>query len=106
LIPLEAGLLFNLPLQDSPLNLYGGGGIGYAIIPEADDVDLDDEICFYAVAGVEFSLSDSASLFAEAQYRVLEVDGAEVDDYGEVDLDDEKVDFSGFGINAGLLFRF
>ncbi|MBP7009579.1 MAG: outer membrane beta-barrel protein [Kiritimatiellae bacterium] len=36
LIPLEAGLLFNLPLQDSPLNLYGGGGIGYAIIPEAD----------------------------------------------------------------------
>lgn len=106
LIPLEAGLVFNLPLgDDAPIALYGGGGIGYAIIPEADDVDLDDSFCFYGVAGAEFSLGGSASLFAEAQYRVLEVDGAEVD--GEdFDLDDEEVEFSGLGINAGLLFRF
>lgn len=106
LIPLEAGLVFNLPLgDDAPITLYGGGGIGYAIIPEADDVDLDDSFCFYGVAGAEFGLGESASLFAEAQYRVLEVDGAEVD--GEdVDLGDEEVEFSGIGINAGLLFRF
>ncbi|HQM24113.1 MAG TPA: hypothetical protein PK572_10875, partial [Kiritimatiellia bacterium] len=35
IIPLEAGLIFNLPLgEDVPLTLYGGGGGGYAIIPE------------------------------------------------------------------------
>ncbi len=106
LIPLEAGLLFNLPLgEDVPITLYGGGGGGYAIIPECDDIDLDDEFCFYGVAGAEFGLGDAASLFVEAQYRVLEVDGAETDDEDEIEFD-EEVEFSGLGINAGLLFRF
>ncbi len=106
LIPLEGGLVFNLPLgEDVPLTLYGGGGGGYAIIPECDDIDLDDTFCFYGVGGVEFAMGEAASLFVEGQYRVLEVDGAETDDGGEVDFDDE-VEFTGFGINAGLLFKF
>ncbi len=104
-IPLEAGLTLNLPLgEEIPLTLYGGGGAGYAIIPECDDVDLDDSFCFYGVGGIEFALGEAASLFAEAQYRFLEVDGAEEED-ADIEFA-EDLTFSGFGVNAGLLFRF
>lgn len=47
-------------------------------------------------------MGDALSLFAEAQYRFLEVDGAEVN--GE-DIK-EKVKFTGFGVNVGLMLRF
>ena len=104
-IPLEAGLLLNLPLgNDIPISLYGGGGGGYAIIPEADDVDLDDSFCFYGMGGVELGLGEGASLFVEAQYRILEVEGAEEDG---VDVDfDENLEFTGLSLNAGLMLRF
>ena len=102
-IPLEAGLVLNFPLgTEVPITIYGGGGVGYAIIPEADDIDFDDDFTFYGVAGAEFALGDALSLFAEAQYRFLEVDGAEVN--GEAIK--EKVKFTGFGVNVGLMLRF
>lgn len=105
LIPIEGDILLNFPLGDDvPVTIYGGGGGGYAIIPEADDIDLDDSFTLFAVGGIELNLGDSAALFAEVQYRFLEVDGAESDDI-EVDFD-EEVDFGGLGGNAGLLFRF
>ena len=103
-IPIEAALVFNLPLQDTPLTIYGGGGAGYAIIPEADDIDYDDSFCYFALGGVEIALGDTASLFAEVQYRILEVDGADYD--GEdVDFGGDKLKFTGLGVNAGLLLR-
>lgn len=104
-IPLEAGLLFNLPLGDEvPITLYGGGGGGYAIIPEADDIDYDDGFCFYGVGGVELGLGESAALILEAQYRVFEVDGAS-DDAGDIEFSEES-ELTGLSMNAGLLFRF
>ena len=103
-IPLEGALMFNLPLGESPVTLYVGGGGGYSIIPEADDVDLDDSFTYFGMGGVEISLGESVALFAEAQYRVLEVDGASGDG---TDINfDEKVKFTGIGANAGLLFKF
>jgi hypothetical protein len=104
LIPIEGDLLFNLPLGDSPVTLYAGGGGGYCIIPEADDVDLDDSFTFFGLGGVELGLGEAASLFVEAQYRVLEVDGAK-EDSATINFD-EKVKFTGIGVNAGLLFKF
>lgn len=104
LIPLEGGLVLNLPLgKDVPITLYGGGGVGYAIIPEADDIDLNDVFCYYGVGGLEFAMGESASLFAEAIYRVIDVDGGEENG---VKMDfDKDLEFGGLGINVGLLFR-
>jgi len=106
-IPIEGALLLNLPLgSDVPITIYGGGGAGYAIIPEADDIDFDDSFCYFGLAGIELGLGESASLFVEAQYRVLEVDGAEDDDGNEIDFGDEDLKFTGLGVNAGLIFKF
>ncbi|HHX97777.1 MAG: outer membrane beta-barrel protein [Kiritimatiellia bacterium] len=105
LIPLEALLLFRIPLGEySPVKAYVGGGGGYVIVPEADDIDFDDDFCFIGVGGIEFALNENVSLFAEAMYRFFEVDGMEID--GEnIDLKGE-LEFTGFGVNAGLFFRF
>ena len=83
---------------------YGFGAGGYVIVPEADDIDFDDDFCFIGVGGIEFALNENVSLFAEAMYRFFEVDGMEID--GEnIDLKGE-LEFTGFGVNAGLFFRF
>ena len=106
LIPIEGALLLNLPLGDEvPVTIYGGGGGGYAIIPEADDVDFDDSFCYFGLAGIELGLGESAALFVEAQYRVLEVDGAETDDDVEIEFE-EEIEFTGISVNAGLIFKF
>lgn len=112
MIPAEADLLFNLPLGDSPLTVYAGGGGGYYVLPEFEtdvgfgdtDIDLDDTFGFYGIGGVELALSESVSLFAEAKYLFLEVDTVTVDDI-EVHGDD-AIDFSGISGNAGIMFRF
>ena len=105
-IPLEGALLVNLPLGDEiPITLYGGGGGGYAIIPEADDVDFDDDFCFFGVGGAELALGESASLFGEVLYRFLEIDGADVDGF-DIGSGEEAGELTGLSFNAGLLFKF
>ncbi|NLB65159.1 MAG: porin family protein [Lentisphaerae bacterium] len=102
--PLEAGLLLTFPLgYDNPISIYGGGGAGYAILPKADGLDLDDDFCFYAVGGVELNLNESLSIFAEAFYRHLEIDKAKYEGETVRGLDAK---FSGPGVNAGLMLRF
>jgi hypothetical protein len=112
MIPVEADLLFNLPLGDSPVTIYAGGGGGYYILPEYEtdvgfgdtDIDLDDTFGFYGIGGVEFALAENVILFAEAKYLFLEVDTATIDDM-KVEGDD-AIEFTGITGNAGILFRF
>ena len=106
-IPVEAGLVMDIPLSDV-MTLTAVGGAGYYIMPEVEveilgqdvDMDLDDEFGFYAVAGIEIALSEQLALFAEAKYTWLEVDEGEVDG---VDFKDADASFDGFGANAGLM---
>lgn len=108
-IPLEAGLAVEFPLAEQ-LSLYAGGGAGYYIVPEFEveapemgsvDMDLDDEIGYYAVAGAELKISEYTSIFAEAKYTMVEFDGVKIEDE-DFDLDDE-FEMKGLGVNAGLL---
>ena len=93
-IPVDGGLRFNF-LHDRSVNPYAGAGVTYWIL-DADEVEIDDEFGYYAEAGVEFG--KRTRFFAEAQWRILE---ANVDD----GIDDEDIDFDGFGINAGVNWR-
>jgi hypothetical protein len=98
------------------LTVYAGGGGGYYIMPEFEsdvavpgsgepDIDPDDEFGFFIVGGAELALSEQVSLFGEAKYTWLEVEELEIDDE-TIDLDAlglDDIEFTGLGINAGLL---
>lgn len=72
---------------------YVGGGIGYYFFDE-DDADVDDEVGYYCVAGIDQSVGNGISVFAEAKYLWLEPDS----DFGDVELD-------GFGANIGAAYN-
>ena len=110
---IEADLTLGMPLGDS-VRIYIGAGGGYYVFPEYEshvsiagsdepDVDPEDVFGFFGVAGIEIMLSPSFGIFAEAKYLVAEIEEADVDD---VTVDIDEGDFGGFGVNAGLLFRF
>lgn len=117
-IPLEAGLALELPVADR-LDVYAGGGIGYYLMEgdaggpnqELVDVDPDNEVGFYLVAGSEFVLRRSdavygqtaAALFAEVMFRSVSADSAKVEGGQEIRVDDADLD--GLGVNVGLLMR-
>jgi hypothetical protein len=98
MIPLEVALRLNLPLLGERIVPYAGVGGGWYIF-EADDVDLDDDVGYFPMVGLEVGLRRIA-VFAEARWLFLETDvDTAVENIGEADVD-------GLGINAGLLFRF
>jgi hypothetical protein len=107
LVPLEADLLVQVPLGEK-MKLYGGGGGGWYVAPEFEtdnnvDIDPDDEFGFFGVGGIEFALSETFGLFAEAKYTVLEIGGLKVDNE-DVDLRDEELDMTGLGVNVGVMY--
>lgn len=101
-IPLDVGLVLNLPLGEGPLGLYAMGGASWYFL-DADGFDLDDEAGWYAGGGLKLAISEGLSVFGEAQYRSLEytAEGDSLDD-----LEKRDVDFSALTYNVGLLFEF
>ncbi|HEY8240598.1 MAG TPA: OmpW family outer membrane protein [Kiritimatiellia bacterium] len=105
----EAGLRVAIPLQDASVRPYVGAGGGYYFMEVEnegingvgeDTVDVDDELGWYLLGGLEVGLSDTLALFAEAQYRNFEAT-AQGDDLDEIDGEVE-IDMDGIGANAGF----
>ena len=88
IIPAEADAIIKFPLADQ-LTPYVGGGAGYYMFA-GDDEGVDDEFGWFALAGLEFGLSQELSLFAEGKYTWLDVNGGNLD---------------GFGGNAGIMMK-
>lgn len=101
MIPLEADLRLNLPLLGERILPYAGVGGGYYMF-EADDVDLDNDVGYFPLVGLEVGFQRVA-IFGEARWLFLktDVDSAldELKNLNEADID-------GLGVNVGLLFRF
>ncbi len=99
MFPLEAAALLNFPLMFEHVVPYVGAGAGYYLF---DSSDLDDEVGFFPLAGLEIGFQ-TLSVMAEARWLFLEADAdsakEELRDLREADLD-------GFGVNLGVLFRF
>ena len=107
-IPVEAGLRINIPLAENGIVLYGAGGVGwYFLDAEVADVDVevDDEVGWYAGGGLEIKLTNGLALFAEALYRGVEAT-ATADDPEELEDISEDADLSGLTLNGGLVLTF
>ncbi|MDI9432996.1 MAG: outer membrane beta-barrel protein [Planctomycetota bacterium] len=101
MFPLEAAALLNFPILFEHIVPYIGAGVGYYIF-DASDADLDDEVGFFPLAGLEIGLQ-KLSLMIEARWLFLEADV----DSAEEELENiTKADVDGLGINAGLIYRF
>jgi hypothetical protein len=106
MIPLEAAATFRLPLMDKRFIPYAGAGVGYYLYEDDSDlIDIEDDVGFFPVVGLElrFGSNHQWALFGEARWLFLssDIDAAE-DELG--DLDDDDID--GLAVNVGLLFRF
>ncbi|HNY77586.1 MAG: outer membrane beta-barrel protein [Sedimentisphaerales bacterium] len=100
MIPLEAAALLNFPILFEHIVPYIGAGAGYYFF-DADDADLDDEVGFFPLAGLEIGFH-KVSILAEVRWLFLEADV----DSAEDELENiTEADVDGLGINVGLLFR-
>jgi hypothetical protein len=101
MFPLEAAGLLNLPILFEHIVPYAGAGIGYYMF-NGDGGDLDDEVGYFPLIGLEIGLH-SLSLLAEARYVFLETDVRN----GQGSLAGvDKVKLDGTAVNVGLLVRF
>jgi hypothetical protein len=85
-VPLDLGLVLNLPVSDKAKFTLGGGP-SYAFV-DSDDPDADDEFGGYVGGGLEFKVGEGAALFAELRYNFL---------------DASDVDLNGMAANAGIM---
>jgi opacity protein-like surface antigen len=105
-IPLEAGLRFDFA-ENEAFSPYVGGGASYYLL-DTSEGDIDDEVGWYAVVGAEFARQPSGlGIMAEAIYRGVEATVTEDSDGFPDDIhDDVTLNLDGFGVNAGLVWRF
>jgi hypothetical protein len=108
-IPVEAGLAWHFA-EDAPFSPYVGGGAGYYFL-DTTEGEIDDELGWYAVVGGDFGrMSSGVSFNVEAIYRNMEATVREnrddtLPDSGDID-DKVNLDIGGFGVNAGVTWRF
>ncbi|MEM7479847.1 MAG: outer membrane beta-barrel protein [Acidobacteriota bacterium] len=106
-VPVEAGLRFNLG-RPSGLRPYLGAGVSYYLL-ETDVGELDDEGGYYGVFGFEIGDESGGRFFAEAMYRTVEATVEfDRDDFPDVEIDEDQfdVDLGGLAVNAGFAFSF
>jgi hypothetical protein len=88
LVPIEAGLALNLPLNDKVKFMLGGGPT-YTFVDADEALDVSDEIGAYFSAGFELAVGNGAALFAEARYNFLDLGS--------------DINLNGPGANVGLM---
>ena len=97
-VPVEIGLIVLLPLSETVKPFFGGGP-GYYMF-DIEDGEVDDNLGWYALAGVQVGLGEHAAFFANGKYTSIEAT-VKGDDLGEVE-DMDKI--TGFGGDVGLMF--
>ena len=117
-VPLELGLALAYPLGNV-VDLTAGGGIGYYLMDGSvtaenrtvQQADPENEVGFYGVLGLEWSLRKSgasfgeteAGLFFEVLYRSVSADNIQVESGETLRLSDADLD--GVGLNLGVMIK-
>jgi hypothetical protein len=103
-IPIEADLIGKIPLG-SVVRLYAGGGGGYYMLDvkldHGDSLDVDDELGWFAVAGIELAPVENLALFAEFKYTGIK--GTVKNDDIDNIVSGTDLDLSGPGANVGVM---
>lgn len=108
-LPLEVGVRYTFQ-PDSRVSPHLGGGIGYYIL-DSELGDPKDEAGYYLTVGSTFGDSRGPSFYIEGIYRkaegTVEVDPEDLGDLGDIEFNGAEVDLDldGFGVNAGLVWR-
>jgi len=101
MFPLEVAGLLNFGMIGERIVPYVGAGVGYYLF-DANHGDIDDEVGFFPLVGLEVGLQ-RVSILAEARWLFLEADV----DSAQAELENlTKADLDGLGVNVGLLLRF
>lgn len=111
-IPLDVGVKYSFG-YDQPVNFYVGGGGTYFLL-DAERGEVDDEVGFYGVGGIEIARSTGGfGFFAEVIYRdveaVVDRDPQDFRDLDDIEFDrirKRDLDVGGLGANAGIIWRF
>ena len=110
-VPLDAGLTWSFNPEES-FSPYVGAGVTWFLLDVElagpRDGNLDDEFGYFAEVGANFAGREDWGFFAEALYRNAEGTFVREGPQGDnVDaIGDPKIDLSGFGVNAGVVWRF
>ena len=99
-IPLEAGLSFNL--GQGSIRPSVGAGVSYLLL-DVDRGEIDDEVGWYGNVAIDFASESSVGFFAEGLYRSVE--GQVNEDRDDLDFDRVDIDLTGFAVNAGVVWR-
>lgn len=106
-VPLDAGL--RLQFGSSGTVPYIGAGATYYLL-DSNRGEIDDEFGWYAVAGLALGPPKGVAFFAEAIYRDVEgtvvTEPSDFEGLPDVEFQERvAVPLSGFGANAGIVFR-
>lgn len=97
-VPVDIGLSYNF--RGRRAVPYLGGGLSYVLF-DSPNGRLEDEVGYYAVAGVDIAINERFSFYIEGLYRTVK---AELQGNGLAFFDKTEVDFAGPGGNVGILF--
>lgn len=109
-IPLDVGLSFNVG-PAAPVNLTVGGGATYFLL-DTDRSEVDDEAGWYGRVGAELGGGGGGlGFFVAGVYRAAEAtvenDPDDFRDVPDIEFESETpFDLDGFGVNAGIVWRF
>lgn len=101
MIPLEAALIVKLPLK--MLVPYAGVGAGYYMF-DGGDVNVDDNVGAFAVAGLRIVGKSGFGIMAEGRWLMLDT---KVDSLGnKLEGLNKDSNADGLGVNAGIVWQF
>jgi hypothetical protein len=103
--PIGAGLKFDLTHNDTGVNPYVGGGAAYYLL-STNQGKTQDEVGWYAIAGLDIPTRSTVGVNVEAIYHGVRgtVKDLRTDNVHIVNR--TNIDLSGIGVNAGVTWRF
>ena len=104
-LPVDVTLKYNFPTDGSVHPWIGAGASYFFLDSSRSGVDIDDETGWNASVGATFGDREGTNFFAEAIYRNTKATVERNDDDIDIIEDRVDVDLDGFGVNAGIVWR-